>query len=131
MASRCNKCGGVGKQRGMTGVGWNKDFWDPCSTCGGSGWVQDAPPTGKSKKKGCFVATAAFGDYNAPEVVYLSAFRDESLSHSLIGRSFIRMYYVVSPWFASMIAESNLLRSAVRTLFLRPMISFLQRIRDR
>lgn len=88
------------------------------------------PSQGTEKKTGpCFVATAAFGDYNAPEVVYLSAFRDESLSRSVLGRGFIRAYYSISPQFARVISRSVFLRSAVRNLFLQPMIFLLRRIR--
>jgi hypothetical protein len=78
---------------------------------------------------GCFVATAAYGDYNAPEVVYLSTFRDDSLNQSVLGRVFIRAYYAISPRFAAIIVKSNLLRSVARNFFLQPMIFLLRLIR--
>ena len=84
---------------------------------------------GKQTTKGCFVATAAFGDYNAPEVVYLSTFRDESLSQSLLGRGFIRTYYAISPRFAAIIAKSDFLRAVVRKGVLQPTIFLLRQIR--
>jgi hypothetical protein len=80
-------------------------------------------------KGGCFVATAAFGDYNAPEVVYLSAFRDEYLNRSVLGRGFILAYYAVSPQFATVIAKSNILRLVVRKVLLQPVIFVLRLIR--
>ena len=40
----------------------------------------------KSAKSGCFIATAAYGNYNSPEVVYLSAFRDDVLKRTDLGR---------------------------------------------
>ncbi|HEY0100223.1 MAG TPA: CFI-box-CTERM domain-containing protein [Pyrinomonadaceae bacterium] len=92
-------------------------------------WHQQQMSRDKPAKGGCFVATAAFGDYNAPEVVYLSAFRDESLSRSVLGRGFIRAYYAVSPRFASVIEKSSFLRLAVRKLFLQPIIFLLRLIR--
>jgi len=76
---------------------------------------------------GCFVATAVFGDYDAPEVVFLRAFRDESLSRSAWGRGFIRAYYTVSPPAAKVIAKSIALRGIVRRALLQPIISLLRR----
>lgn len=94
-------------------------------------WHQEQMSRNKQPQSsgGCFVATAAFGDYNAPEVVYLSAFRDESLSRSVVGRGLIRAYYAVSPPFATAIAKSNFLRQAVRKVFLQPLIFLLRQIR--
>jgi len=77
----------------------------------------------------CFVATAAFGDYNSPEVIYLSVFRDQVLNHSLFGRAFVRIYYKISPPLAGIIAKSSLLRRLVRSLVLQPIISFLRSVR--
>jgi hypothetical protein len=93
------------------------------------GWHEQQMSRNKSSKGGCFIATAAFGDYNAPEVVYLSAFRDESLSRSIPGRGFIRVYYAVSPRFAAVIEKSGFLRLVVRKVFLQPMIFLLRQIR--
>jgi ribosomal protein L7/L12 len=41
-------------------------------------------------KKGCFIATACYGDYNAPEVKLLRHYRDEVLQQSVPGRAFIK-----------------------------------------
>jgi hypothetical protein len=85
---------------------------------------------GRQKAGYCFVATAAFGAADAPEVVYLSDFRDEILSRSVFGRKFISFYYAISPFFASIIAQSVFLRSAVRRVFLKPMIGLLRIVFD-
>ena len=74
----------------------------------------------------CFVATAAFGDYDAPEVVFLRKYRDESLSQSAAGRAFIHAYYAFSPSLAMVIAKSVFLRAVARKFFLQPMIFLLQ-----
>lgn len=74
------------------------------------------PPVGQSKrdtqiddilraqkpqnKSGCFIATACYDDYNAPEVWLLRQYRDERLNKSLTGRLFIKLYYAVSPGIA-------------------------------
>ncbi|HEX2629785.1 MAG TPA: CFI-box-CTERM domain-containing protein, partial [Chitinophagaceae bacterium] len=58
-------------------------------------------------KEGCFVATACYGDYDAPEVVVLRKYRDDVLGKTFLGRMFIRIYYKVSPSLANMIARSG------------------------
>lgn len=44
-------------------------------------------------EEGCFIATAVYGDRNAPEVQTLREFRDDVLARSLAGRLFISAYY--------------------------------------
>jgi hypothetical protein len=62
----------------------------------------------------CFVATAAFGDYDAPEVRVLRRLRDEVLAENAAGRAFVAFYYRVSPPLASFIARHDGLRVAAR-----------------
>lgn len=50
-----------------------------------------------AKKKGCYIATAVYGSYNAPEVWTLRRYRDGTLGQSVFGRLFIRVYYALSP----------------------------------
>jgi hypothetical protein len=71
----------------------------------------------------CFVATAAFGDYNHPQVRVLRAFRDLVLQRSAAGRAFIRGYYVASPPLAHFIAASSARRAIARAL-LWPLVGF-------
>lgn len=80
----------------------------------------------RQESGGCFVATAAYGDYNAPEVIFLRLFRDKSLSRTTLGRGFIKTYYIVSPPVASVIAKSESLRKIVRKFFLKPLILLLK-----
>jgi hypothetical protein len=75
---------------------------------------------------GCFVATAAYGDYDAPEVVFLRRYRDESLRKGVLGRAFIQAYYAVSPPLARLVTKSELLRAGVRKFILQPMIFLLR-----
>lgn len=74
----------------------------------------------------CFVATAACGDPFAPEVMVLSAFRDDVLSASGIGRAFIRLYYSVSPPVAAVIASSGALRRAAMVLIVKPAVRLVR-----
>jgi len=41
----------------------------------------------------CFIATAVYGDVEAPQVKTLRKFRDEKLSKSKLGRAAINFYY--------------------------------------
>lgn len=73
---------------------------------------------------GCFIATAAFGDYDAPEVVFFRRLRDRVLSRTSIGRATIEMYYLVSPPLASIIATSSVMKRVSRRV-LRVVMSLL------
>lgn len=64
---------------------------------------------------GCFIATAAFGSYQEHHVWILRQFRDRYLLTNPVGRSFVNWYYKHSPKYASMIAQSELLRTITRT----------------
>ena len=52
---------------------------------------------------GCYIATAVYGSYDCPEVWTLRRYRDYKLAESWYGRTFIRIYYTISPtlvkWF--------------------------------
>lgn len=69
--------------------------------------------TGQS---GCFIATAAYGSYDHKEVIILRAFRDQILEKSLLGRLFVRTYYLVSPPIARLIYRRKSLQSLVRSM---------------
>jgi hypothetical protein len=69
---------------------------------------------GVLKSRACFVATAAYGDPDAPEVEQLRSFRDRVLLTSAVGEAFVRAYYRVSPPFARLIAGRPALRRLVR-----------------
>ena len=64
----------------------------------------------------CFVATAAYGDINAPEVVELRKFRDNVLLQSAAGRWLVGLYYRTSPPLANLIARSEPLRFLARAV---------------
>lgn len=54
--------------------------------------------TSEKKSGGCYVATCVYGSYDCPPVWTLRRFRDDVLAQNPFGRSFIRLYYAVSPW---------------------------------
>ena len=66
------------------------------------------------QSRACFIATAAYGSPDAPEVEQLRRFRDRRLLTNRAGKAFVRVYYRVSPPLAHLIAKKPRLRTAVR-----------------
>jgi hypothetical protein len=66
------------------------------------------------QSRACFIATAAYGSPDAPEVEQLRRFRDRRLLTNRAGKAFVRVYYRVSPPLAHLIARKPRLRTAVR-----------------
>ncbi len=64
--------------------------------------------------KSCFVATAVFGNTFAPEVLALREFRDDVLEKHFAGRFLTSFYYVVAPFFGSVISENSWLAKALK-----------------
>ncbi len=78
------------------------------------------------KSEGCFVATACYGDYDAPEVLVLRKYRDEQLLTNWIGSLFVKFYYFVSPPLAKRIEKSDKMKQFIRKYFLKPIIIRIQ-----
>ncbi len=62
----------------------------------------------------CFIATAAYGSPMARDVMTLRRFRDRTLMKSWPGRSFVVVYYALSPALARVIEGRDDLRAASR-----------------
>jgi len=67
---------------------------------------------------GCFIATAAYGYYSAPEVQALREFRDRYLMTNSFGRAFVEWYYRYGPVGAEFITAHPWLKPVVRTALL-------------
>ena len=72
------------------------------------------PQTGK--KEGCYIATAVYGSYSAPQVMVLRRFRDNTLQNTALGRWFIRTYYRFSPPVAEKLKNAKLINRIVRSI---------------
>lgn len=73
-------------------------------------------------KTGCFIATACYGDYDAPEVKVLRLYRDQVMAGSRIGRTTIRLYYALSPGLAAAIRRSPRAQHFSRTYILNALV---------
>jgi hypothetical protein len=63
---------------------------------------------------GCFIATAAYGSSQQPQVMTLRRFRDRWLNSHPPGRMLVRTYYISSPPLAAWIARHEWARTTVR-----------------
>ena len=76
---------------------WKKAHWPdiPC--------LASYKPKPEQSNSGCYIATAVYGSYDCPQVWTLRRFRDDTLAETWYGRTFIRVYYSISPtlvkWF--------------------------------
>ncbi len=73
--------------------------------------------------EGCFIATAAFGFYSAPQVQILRDFRDQFLLNNQAGRVFVDWYYTYGPVAAHYLNTYPELKPIIRAL-LFPLIYF-------
>jgi len=78
-------------------------------------------PPSDSGGGGCFIATAAYGSYMAPDVMVLRKFRDEFLMAGRAGNQIVSFYYRNSPPLAQFIGEHGVLAAITRSA-LAPMV---------
>ncbi|NOU95655.1 hypothetical protein GC093_20835 [Paenibacillus sp. LMG 31456] len=62
----------------------------------------------------CFIATAAYGSLLEPDVVLFRRYRDSVLKRTMLGRSFISVYYSTSPPFARLIEKHDTTKKIIR-----------------
>jgi len=81
-------------------------------------------------KRACFVATAAYGTDTAKGIDILREFRDEVLLPSSLGARFVSFYYEMSLPIASFISQNEVLRTAVRVVFVDQIVAVLDLSHD-
>jgi len=69
----------------------------------------------------CFIATAAYGSYLAPDVLILREFRDRHLITNSVGKRLVTLYYIFSPPIAGIITKNKSLR-IVTQWALKPLV---------
>lgn len=65
---------------------------------------------GRKKSDGCYIATAIYGSYDCPQVWTLRRYRDNILAKTWCGRSFIRLYYSISPTLVKLFGKTQLFK---------------------
>jgi hypothetical protein len=89
----------------------------------------DVPYEEQSKRRGCYIATAVYGDYDAPQVLTLRRFRDEVLMKSKAGQIFVAYYYKYSPRLAEKLKDQKRINRFVRFI-LDGVVGFIEKIKN-
>ena len=85
--------------------------------------------TAKVKTGGCFIATAAMGDYDHPVVMDLRQFRDNWLLKREWGVKFTSWYYTHGPKAANVIEKSLALKKITFYLIVKPLQVITKKLR--
>lgn len=73
--------------------------------------VSNSTISGNKQKKGCYIATCVYGDYDCPQVWTLRRYRDHTLAKTWYGRAFIHTYYAISPTLVKLFGETGWFKS--------------------
>ena len=68
------------------------------------------------KKKGCYIATCVYGNYDGNELWTLRRYRDEVLANHWYGRAFIKVYYAISPMLVKLFGGNRLFKKVFRSI---------------
>ena len=82
--------------------------------------------TNTPDKKGCYIATAAYGSPQAGDVLFLRDYRDKVLEKNQYGKIFVINYYRYSPYAASIIDKNDFLKFVVRETQVKPIVNLLK-----
>jgi hypothetical protein len=75
-----------------------------------------ASGSGSTGSGACYVATMVYGDYDAPEVMVLRNFRDNTLAKSAAGLIFIKVYYKYSPFWVERFRHSPIVNRVIKAV---------------
>jgi hypothetical protein len=103
-------------------------FNDPASDCRNT-CTTPSEVLGLLADANCFIATAAYGSSLDQHVNRLREFKNKILVPTWVGRKFVKLYYIISPPIAKLVAKNEVLKSFVR-VFLWPVILIADLILD-
>jgi Fibronectin type III domain/Periplasmic copper-binding protein (NosD) len=121
----------VGSSSGVPGVSHESDY--SAEVTGGSGAIAESAlsnllsdfpealvpyPNLPDSGEGCFIATAAYGYYSAPQVQALRNFRDRFLLTNKPGSAFVAWYYTHGPAAAGWLNEHPQYKPLIRAVLL-------------
>lgn len=80
-----------------------------------------------SNSSDCFIATAVYGSEKYYNIEILQNYRDEVLLTNYLGRTFVNIYYTISPPIANLISKRPLIKKIIRVILLDPLIKGLKK----
>ena len=89
-------------------------YWKDVRAAQAKSVTKKVGSTISSASDSCYIATMAYGDYDHPQVLELRKFRDDFLSKTNIGRSFIKFYYKYSPKLVEKLKNKKYVNSLIR-----------------
>jgi len=105
----------------------NINSWK-CTNCGSQNKIHIAANYLLTTKK-CFIATACYDSYDAPEVMVLREFRDRVLLQNFFGKAFVAFYYWLSPSIADRIRHKLVIKKSIRQYIMDPIVFHIRRKR--
>jgi len=78
-------------------------------------WINLLPPS-KVENKNCYIATLVYDDINHPKVEFLRRYRDEKLLTNLLGKAFVKFYYLTSPTLVRILKPFKRIQSIIRLI---------------
>lgn len=88
-----------------------------------SGSGAKTKPSGTS---GCFIATACYGDENAPSVLILREYRDSKLLMHPSGRLFVSLYYTFAPPISRFLSRHKRIATCITRIILNPIVALIR-----
>jgi hypothetical protein len=118
LLSEGKKLEAVKLQKELSGMGLkeSKDYVEELAKSNGL-----VGTNSQSGKAGCFIATAAMGNYDHPVVMDLRFFRDNWLLKRNWGRKFTKWYYKHGPKAATLIEKSVILKKLTFIFVVKPL----------
>jgi len=89
-------------------------YWKDVTTAQVKSTAKQVGSTIGKATDGCYIATMAYGSYEHPQVLELRKFRDNVLQKAVVGRMFIKMYYLISPKLVQILKDKKVINNLIR-----------------